>query len=354
MVWSEWRLDLQGRYNCCLDMIVIMQDIAYRLLFLFDQAKMELFEVCRVPEGTAFDQIKVQQVVSTLLDRRQACDKCVDLVFTAAWAHRLANMGSVTCRRAHTSVCDTLALSRLTSVLVERKHLIGQELKPKKRGRGPTCQTVAETVFRKSLVRAGERHASEAKLSTLGKDPKVLNSFMLSLGSSAIAGHADRRRRTDDDDGKRKALKVLKFEGRLQAKKKRGYDVYVASHYHPGIEADHVLAKKHKLNTGWGALSDADKNMFKAQAAVFNEEADKVKGENFKEFSERQQRLIVTKKDRKRKGYQAEKFGLFKRRYSKSSTTLCISQAAACILSMLVFELTSYAGTCHERTLLRG
>ena len=131
-VWEDWRMQDDGKYETCLDVICIQQEVVYRLIFKLKLAKLEVFQVCNIPEGNGFSVDAVASIASKILECYSACDGCVDRAFAYVWAYRLARMGISMSRRAHTHLCDVLAALRVTSSNVERKHLIGQELKPKK------------------------------------------------------------------------------------------------------------------------------------------------------------------------------------------------------------------------------
>ena len=135
-VWEHWRLSPEQKYQCGLDIICVMQDVYHRVVFKMDVPKHDIFEVCRVPEGEHFNSELVERTANRLRARRAACSGCVDICFTHVWCCRLLDMGEIVRRKAHRSLCDILAVLRVTSTNVERKHLVGQELRVKKRGAG--------------------------------------------------------------------------------------------------------------------------------------------------------------------------------------------------------------------------
>ena len=146
-------MQTEGKYETCLDVICIQQEVKYRLVFKLQLAKLDVFQVCKIPEGIDFSLDDVAGIADKILQSHSACGDCVDRAFAYVWAYRLKRMGEAMSRRAHTHLCDVLAALRVTSSNVERKHLIGQELKPKKRGAGPTCSQVCKQVFRHSVRR---------------------------------------------------------------------------------------------------------------------------------------------------------------------------------------------------------
>ena len=146
--WLDWRLTVEDKYASCLNMIVVCQDVFYRLIMQQDQATFEVLEVGRIPEGEFLDFAAVRAVGTRISEQRKACSECVDRTFSAIWALRLQSSSDITCRKAHSSVCDIIALLRVNSLAAEMKHLVGQELKPSKRGRCVGAAQLGKLVFR--------------------------------------------------------------------------------------------------------------------------------------------------------------------------------------------------------------
>ena len=136
-VWSDWRLNADGRFATCLDLIVVMEDLFYRLIFNMDQPKFNIFDVCSVDEGEAFDYELVQTIARRIQAKTDRCEDCVDKVFTKIWCWRLLESGRSGARDAHAHLCDILAVLRNTSATCEMKHLVSPEIRVSRRG--PTC-----------------------------------------------------------------------------------------------------------------------------------------------------------------------------------------------------------------------
>ena len=120
-----------------------MCDASSRLIEKYDSAaKYNLFEVCRIPEGRLYDDDAVKAVAQRLRDMANRCQNCTEKFFADVWVARFLDMGAATCMRAHTATCDNLALFRCCSTKVEKKHLVGQECKPQKRGRCVEASTL--------------------------------------------------------------------------------------------------------------------------------------------------------------------------------------------------------------------
>ena len=114
-VWEDWRMQPYDKYRTCLDIICVMQDAEYRLVFKLAMPKFDILEVCKIPEGSNFDFKAVVDIATPLLEKHRICCDCVDRTFTQVWAHRLSRMGRASCRRAHTHLCDLVSVLRVTS-----------------------------------------------------------------------------------------------------------------------------------------------------------------------------------------------------------------------------------------------
>jgi hypothetical protein len=310
-VWQEWRLTCDKRYAACLDMIVVMQDVSYRLVFKHDQPKHEIFGICRIPEGVAYDAARVRQIAARLGGMHELCSLCVDKAFTLIWTHRLLEMGSAASRDAHTAMCDILALLRVTSTKVEKKHLLGQELKPAKRGACVECCQLARLVFRESVIRASDVHRQESQSRCLNNDPSLVRNFMHTLNDSLVGGHADRRSGAEVADGplKYKQLKALAFDSRMQKRPQRGYDAFVSQNYHAGIDAgsDHVFDKRKSLDDDWRALSTEEKDVYSELAKDENEKVAERGCENYVQFLQRHSALSESRATKKRARYVSDR-----------------------------------------------
>ena len=287
-VWEDWRMQAEGKYQTCLDLICIQQEVEYRLVFKLQLAKLEVFKVCQIPEGIGFSGDEVARIADKILQARRACDKCVDRAFAYVWAYRLKCMGAAMSRRAHTHLCDVLAVLRVTSSNVERKHLIGQEeLKPKTRGAGPKCSQVGIRVFRHSVRRGGELAIEEAKRQCL-PDKRVWDSFHQSLGEDRPS---DRRTKEVASAGAARKSKRGSKTGAeiMKVTPQRGYDVFVSQHYDAAAEtqdgSDHAFSKRKVVDSKWSRLPQELKDVFNAVAHARNEaDASLSASEDFAEF----------------------------------------------------------------------
>ena len=310
-VWKDWRLDVDMRFNASLDMVVVMQDAAYRLIHKLNVPEVHLLEVCRLPEGSDFSEADVRRVALPIQVKRQSCEACVDLTFTGVWLDRLLNMGSSTCQAAHRGLCDVVSVLRVITSLVEKKHLLGQELRPSKRGRGVKCEQLGSLVLKKSLIRASDAHRQEATAACLSYDKDLKFAFSKSLGDHVCTGRLDRRAAVPPDGSGSVAKKVqraVRFDSRLNTTNTRGIDVYMHAEYSDNLEGDTPFAKSATLRRKWGTLSDDQKAAYSDIASSQNDDAEKHRGEDYVQFVARCSREGIRPAEKKRGRFTSDRF----------------------------------------------
>ena len=264
--WDGWRMVDDSRFSVCLDMLCVMQDGFHRLLHKLDLPKINLLGICNPDLGTDESNVDMEAFASiarSLRDKRTACNQCIDFAFTGPWVARLLDHGPVVALQAWLSLGDIMALLRVSSSSVEKKHLIGQEAKPRKRGICITADEAGAFTFRKLVERSADDARAFAKADCLAGTE---NAFQQSLTDLLCQGHADRRSEAAskatggkaDVLGKR-CSNILNLEGKLKRRNTRGYDVYTRSHFHSGLEGASNFDKRKSLDSSWKSLLPAEK-----------------------------------------------------------------------------------------------
>ena len=192
-VWECWRLDNYQRFASCLDLIVVMQDMFYRLIWRMDTPRNALLDVCNITEGDMFDPQAVEGTAGDVWETLEACPDCVDSTFTRVWAYRLLHAGVVIMRKAHVALRDIVAVARICSNVVEKLHLVGQEARPRKRGVAVTCDNLGPRCLRHLATAAADAHRASAVVESLGGNKSLVKPFMQCLAQHTCSGHNDRR-----------------------------------------------------------------------------------------------------------------------------------------------------------------
>ena len=187
---------------------------------------------------------------------------------------------------------------------VERKHLIGQELKPKKRGSGVLCATVAKQVFRHSVKRSAECVREECKRRCLGNDPRVYKSFHASLDDCvATAGNVSRRGQTSGKLRLSRLASSLPSSAHTPGRKRgksRGYDIFVSQNYDnsAGASDDHAFDKRRLVDAKWRGLTDAQRAVYKHAADERIGDDSARSQEDFPEFYRRNTQVAGPRRNR--------------------------------------------------------
>ena len=292
--WEGWTIpDQQQRFDICCDLIPVMQDVFFRLIHRMQLPKIQILKACSVDIDYADCNVleELGNVVNPLLEKAAQCDECVDFTFTLPWAHRLSSPG--TAKQAWLALGDVLSLLRVASTLVEKKHLVGQEAKPRKRG---VCISVDECggfVFHKLVQKAADNCRDAAMQDCLGVH---LRQFSLCVDGLLAEGHADRRSESHGADpaaaavGRDKAVakrcrNVLALESKqLKRQTVRGYDVFVRTNFTDELEGDSVFARRKLLDGKWKALSQVEKGSYNAIAAAEDAEDAEHEDDTFVQF----------------------------------------------------------------------
>ena len=295
-VWEHWSMagSDDAKYNMCLDLVIVMQDAYNRLVFKCDIPNLEIFEVCKVGEGLDFDLQRVQAIARTLKSKYDRCKFSVDRTFTLIWVTRLL-FSDASCRKAHLCLRNILSVIRVTSTRVERKHLVGQELIPVKRGAALECSQLAKHVFQKLVLVSVERHRSHAYAQCLGS-PATAALFSRCLTEHCCQGHSDRRSEaaaSKKPNAKQPQSAMARIAGRLKVTQVRGYDMYSRSNFSDSLEGNTIFEKRKSMDLKWKALSENEKNGYKNAAAAENARVAERGNETFPEFLARMEREPV-------------------------------------------------------------
>ncbi len=296
--WDGWTTPgHQHRFTICCDLIPVMQDIYFRLIHRMNIPKINILSVCSLDldDDDDCDILKVVgSIVNPLLEKAARCDECVDFAFTLPWAHRLSGHGPATAKQAWLALGDIVSLLRVAATLVEKKHLVGQEAKPRKRGVCISADEVGGFVFHKLVEKAAEHCRAAATNDCLGKH---VRQFSLCVNDLLAEGHADRRSESqvaaDPDNaagnGRDKAIRkrcrnILALDAKLKRQRVRGYDVYVRTNFTDELEGDSTFARRKLLDGKWKALSEAEKASYNAIAEAEDAEDLDHENDNFVEF----------------------------------------------------------------------
>ena len=221
-----------------------------------------------------------------MLQAHWQCGRCLDKHFSLVWARRLA--APATSRRAHRNMRALLSVLRLASMVVERKHLVGQETKPSKRGRALSARELSELTYRKTVLKNTIRVREMVLNKMFGKrstttSAKLRKAFQIRLAAYQInraSGSMQAGR------GRRKSFSRASWGRRLLKSTTRGCEVYYKEHYHEQPAEMSIGEKQKRIMRHWSNLSNDEKSVYEARAAAENASRAEAPKRTFAEFSQ--------------------------------------------------------------------
>lgn len=149
--WGPLQDDHDLQCSSVLSLCVVCADAWKRLVFDYKVPRFCVFESAI---GDVYDQAFVQETARTLLAQRTQCEKCVDSTFTSIWCARLLDANLATSRLAWSALRDLMACAPVLSARTERKHLLGQAIRPVKRGRCVTAKALSLRTYIQEIKQA--------------------------------------------------------------------------------------------------------------------------------------------------------------------------------------------------------
>ncbi|CAK0897756.1 unnamed protein product, partial [Prorocentrum cordatum] len=156
-MWDDIRRSCtrQGLFELCLLLLRSMGVAWRRLVHYFGQPKFQLLQVC----GDLVTDLEIDRIVAPLREKKARCEKCLD-PFTDVWLSRLCDEE---CRlKAQEALRLQIASTPVSSVAVEKKHLLGQEIrKPKSRGRAVQGAQLVRQTHHKLTMKVNAQKTSD-------------------------------------------------------------------------------------------------------------------------------------------------------------------------------------------------
>ena len=149
----------------------------YRLNFKFDQPMFKILQECT---STEYNESRLQEALQPFRDARARCGMCVDEACSGPWLDRMPS------RRTHNVLRHVNALLPMSSVVCEKKHLLGQETHPgKRRGLALKPRRLGVRTYQKSVRDALVRQhkAAYKRLGSLGLNLKAFSKYLCRMSS---------------------------------------------------------------------------------------------------------------------------------------------------------------------------
>ena len=139
----------------------------YRLVFRYGDPKFLLLTAC----APVYQADAVTRALAPLYQKRQACSDCVDKTFTDPWLDKL-NVPEGQRKRKYDFIRRALPVYPVTTLVDEKQHLMGQEIRePKRRGRTVSPFHLTLKTYRKVVQQHLRRQCARVQKSALNGVP---------------------------------------------------------------------------------------------------------------------------------------------------------------------------------------
>ena len=261
-LWQGLHLHDDEKHKHSETVVVTAADAWYRLVFRYkEQARHQIFQVCADP---VWRKPMIDRVVLPLIEKRNRCKRCVDAAFTHVWCQRLAAPQRT--RRGHRELRNVLSLAQILGTRCERKHIVGQELRGRKRGRVLTCTSLSKVTYNKG-ARTGFLNKQRFVENKVLGGPAEKRRFSTVIQKFEL--HRARRGRTDRQGAaKLKAWRAT----RTKSRNSRGLDLFVRERF-PEAGADvGVMERRARCTQMWKDLTPAERSVYNGRAQARAEE----------------------------------------------------------------------------------
>ena len=248
--------------------LLVIVDAQKRLV---DDYALPRFAIMKAGTYAEYEQHRVQEAPAQLLAKHATCPQCVDKAFALPWCHRLLDPSPAISRLAHQAIRDMLIVAPLLSTRTERKHLLGQAIRPVKRGRCVTAQTLSWKTYVAAL-KESNRSAQLTVERKFFKEPKALRRFHQCIASF----RQGRGHRGKDADGQHRRRRVSAWapnqHSQAKARPRRGADLFYRERF-PHVLPGAALGQRRKAAWAeWHALDAAVQAEWNVRAAADHEQ----------------------------------------------------------------------------------
>lgn len=256
-----WPLDLKmsvrEKHYASGSVIMAMCDAWKRLVF--DYQQQSKFSIFVVVEDDTYNREHVTYKLRPFEAADETCENCNDKVFTKIWMKRLRD--PIDGKKAHGCLRNVLSLLEVTTQETERKHLLGQSLKPKKRGRALKAHTLQKLSYGAAVKQAGSRMRSWLMRKVFKTDDARRN------WSHSMTAFATRRARRRSGTKTTVNAKPWTIDERKPTRKRKACDLYHSENMHI-LPAGLTLGQQRKHIMGaWRVAPAADRAAYEQRAS---------------------------------------------------------------------------------------
>ena len=240
--WSFGDGTISASFQAVESLIVSIADCWFRCVFPARQPKIQILKVAKYSE---YNEGVIHSVAQPILDKNCECASCVDPFFALKWASRLKHEQQEIRRRAHRSIRKIVATLPVMTTRTERKHLLGQEVGGRKRGRRVSGFTLAKATYINGVRKAAIKKQALAIKLYLG-ETEMIRQWTNSLQSFEV------------DRPQRLQLPIMQIP--------RGSELFAHEHGHEIAPGSGVLSRAKAVTAAWNALPIFEKVVFSSRA----------------------------------------------------------------------------------------
>ena len=232
----------------------------FRLVFRSDVPKNKLLVACNGP----YDRDDFRRKLAPLYEMRERCASCVDRSFTGYYLDK-CSASDAHCRRVYSLLHAAIPCFPCSSTSEERKHILGQEVRAKRRrGRAVSAVTLAIKTYRKTVQAEMSRQTKRVQQEVFGGP--VPRGVIRMLAGLAQDRQVDRRR----------SARRMMTTATMKTNRASAYKSFRKAHWAAGINPKTVegRSEEKRIASMWRARSLRQRQAYELDAAdVRNREA---------------------------------------------------------------------------------
>ena len=263
--WSGWNGSDDAKLRCAAKLLLPMVGAWRRLVLPFVwNDTFELIVSSGSDEGVeVFENAKLKSLGDRLLAKMSACGDCVDINFAAEMVPVISSDPEL----VHKVCADHVVMLRVGSVVVERQHILGQDLKPaKSKGVASDAQALAMTTYRKSVIAEGKWLAGKVKEKVL-RDMKICPKAMARHSKSFRFGTSS----SYQDKRRTKKLRLLGGQKRVGLRRRTdGHKKFRRSVWacNAKVGTTEFAEEEKRVSTLWSGMRPEEKALWEAEGRL--------------------------------------------------------------------------------------
>ena len=255
-MWSD-ALPRERKFKAAMLLCCSYGSLWYRVMWRQQiQTKAQILVACSGP----YNQVQLEENLLKIVDKH-SCELCCDMAFSKPWIDKLIDLD--TQRDAHSLLNSAAAVFPATTLVDERKHMLGQETHhTRKRGRAPSARQLQLKTYRK-IVRQHMLGMSKAVEDDVLKSKGIKRKQFIDYVARLQGNSVDRRRR-----------RAIRLRTRTSYKVS-GFSLFKFAEWRHGLSPfrPEGKAETRRIAKLWRSMSRAQRAPYESDAAKRTAEA---------------------------------------------------------------------------------